>query len=1602
MKRKFHRLGSGLLIMSLLGTSVVLPQEMIPTSVVVNAEVTDSSALKVSDHMQVIVDGNPAGSMQLYQNGVYEASLNLTAGEHTVKIMKNSSTYDNGFTIDVEEEQMVYVRVKDGVVVDSVNQPEEFHTAAWTGNFTGLSLCDEEGNPYTINSWKPEDPNGELSYVGGGIFARTFYFTELEEALTLADGGYKVALDDKWDSSFGQGTGNIGLTIPKGASKLTVYVDTLNKKVYDSINSGTYEVTQNAGAVTCQAFDYVVSLIGTARDKADVNWSIKEQGFEFTQLSDSLYIYQKTYAKGTYQYKVGINYTNWYEKIGGNKSFTVAEDNTQVIYLYDAKDESLYDSVNDGALIAQRLGMQEEKAVSKVQNNANGTTTFITTQASESDTVSLVYAPKNDVSNQTTVAMKKGTNSKGAFNGTFVSDEIFFGDTALDYIFYYMINGNKVLDDAAETVEVGGVSYSHYTRDAFTGRLLTVPGTFPGKSWDAASNKMTYEGNGLYSYTFKSVPAANYQFKIATGTWDENYGKEGIANGANYDVTVPVKQDVTVYYTDLGTHRAVTSLNYEFMEISLNGNGIDTKLTDPGLTGFYKVKVPFKAGTYSSLVLSYKGKVRSIYPITLKEDKEVTFFFDPVTQIFYNDSTKVTVDKEAVKYDSKDAAYKSVYGAVEEGQKVRFSIDTDAKVTGVQLIVKGKKVQNIDMKSEVTGSSKKWSADVSFDDYGQYTYFFVLYYGSYVQVYCDDDGYYGTGVVTDLSEVKPYDLIVYKKGYKTPDWMKNAVIYQIFPDRFMNGDESNDEAQTQSRGNTEYEFVKKWYTYPENPSQMELHPGQYPANAWKGDGIWNNEMYGGDLKGITERIDYLKALGVNVIYLNPVFASISSHRYDATDYRKIDPILGDLGDFTELVNAAEQNGMHIVLDGVFNHVSDDSVYFDRYYRFVGQNGKVGAYPYWAYVYDLMSEDPELTMENAEKSAKSYFASKGVTDFEYTTWFQVSQESLKDDKGEPVVDSFGERSGKPVYGYEGWWGYDNMPVIKATGGSEYQTGNWASEIIEGSNSVGQYWISEGSDGWRLDVANEVSDETWQHFRSSVKGLDSDAVIIGEIWDDATQYILGDMYDSVMNYVFRDAVLAYAKGGDAADSVKKLERIRERYPREAFYAMMNLVGSHDTTRLLSFLDGIDDDRKQTEIDMAFPTYEKTSAKAKQSQYLVALIQMTYPGAPTIYYGDEIGMVGADDPDDRRAMEWGCGNQELVEWYAKLANIRHSYQALTSGDIVPVEMTDPALMSYIRADETDTIAVITNNSSTEKTITYSLPEKIGNDGLVLTDLISGVQYTVESGKVTVKVPAYRGVVLTANAKDVVVNVDALKPAYDEAYKVGEQPVPTPTATPESTATPTPSPSLETTATPTSSPSPETTVTPTPSVSPATSQKPPVKKTPVIKVAKTTYTTVAGAKSFNLQARTTSNGKITYQSSNTKVATVSKTGKVTVNGVGKAVITIKVVETSKYKAAEKKVTVTVNPKKIGCVVIKQNNKKKMSLLVKWLPRKKMSGYEVEYAKKSSFQGKKTIVSKEKRNVTISGLKKGDTYYVRIRTYQVVNGKKYYSAYSEVHKKKL
>ncbi len=920
-------------------------------------------------------------------------------------------------------------------------------------------------------------------------------------------------------------------------------------------------------------------------------------------------------------------------------------------------------------------------------------------------------------------------------------------------------------------------------------RTVHVPGTFPGPSWDPASNEMTYDPTlGLYVITFKNVTPGTYYYKIAiNGSWAENYGEGGVASGTDISVAVPTAQDVTIWYSDV-SHRSVCSVNYDInAAVTLTGTGIPegTKMVDPNLTGLFSTTVKLAPGKYSDVTITFGDYTFTFGEFELENEKEVTFYFDPSTYLAYHNASDKKVETDKIFFDTKDLEFKDPFGAVATGADVTFTIETGTDATQASLVVKGRKAISMEKDGEAEDGVQRWTCTTKFDNAGEYQYYFAITNGSDMVFYTDDNynnyykkGDYGTGTVRDINNLFPYDLVVYYAGYTTPDWMKNAVIYQIFPDRFFDGDETNNQAQLDARGSVSYEYVSDWYLLPENPEQPDA-----PVYVFKGDGEWSNEIYGGDLEGITQRIGYLKALGVNVIYLNPVFSSISNHRYDACDYMQIDPILGTLGDFEELVAVAEANGMKIILDGVFNHVSDDSVYFDRYYKFLGTSEKIGAYPYWAYVYDYMAEK-SVSQADAEAVAKTYFsANYGITDYSYTEWFAVNNVQGTG------VDKIGLRAGKPVYTYEGWWGYDSMPVIKSTNGSEYQTGNWAEEIIrnENASSVTQYWITKGNDGWRLDVANEVSDETWVHFRNSVKALNSDAVIIGEIWADATHYLMGSMYDSVMNYVFRDAVAGFARGYlinrdnkaekwdsdyTAEDAITTLEILRERYPEEAFYAMMNLVASHDTSRILSYLDDVEDDRYQKDQASAFPLYSTTSDRAKQLQYVVSFIQFTYAGAPTIYYGDEIGMVGGDDPDDRRAFEWGKGNQQLVEWYATLAAIRSQYPALRTGD---VEAFAPSrdVMGYVRSDKNDQLIVLANRAPSQATVELDLVElglvnENAKAAVTLTDLVTGKTYTAEGTKVTVSVDAYRGVILTQNVKGYSVNKGALAPAYDASYVV------------------------------------------------------------------------------------------------------------------------------------------------------------------------------------------------------------------------------------------
>ena len=312
MRRKSVRLGACAL-------ALTLAAGVVPVSGMDIPEVRAAESGSVSDLLQIRTGDGSSADLKLYAGGLYEGALELEAGTYELSLYRNGEESDVTDEITVPESGTVYVRYQNGQLTNSVDNAGEFHTAALTGNFWGLEFTDEEGNGYSIASWDPADANAELDYVGGGIYTRTFEFKELEEDVVIADGGYKVAFDDGWDYSLGNGSGNIELTVPAGSDSLTVFVDEKNGQVYDSVRTAPLNIYQNSGAVTSTAFETTVSLIGTVRQNDADNWTAEAKGYEFTQISDKLYLYQKTFNAGAYEYKAVFNYANWYESYGGNK-----------------------------------------------------------------------------------------------------------------------------------------------------------------------------------------------------------------------------------------------------------------------------------------------------------------------------------------------------------------------------------------------------------------------------------------------------------------------------------------------------------------------------------------------------------------------------------------------------------------------------------------------------------------------------------------------------------------------------------------------------------------------------------------------------------------------------------------------------------------------------------------------------------------------------------------------------------------------------------------------------------------------------------------------------------------------------------------------------------------------------------------------------------------------------------------------------------------------------------------------------------------------------------------------------------------------------------
>ena len=518
-------------------------------------------------------------------------------------------------------------------------------------------------------------------------------------------------------------------------------------------------------------------------------------------------------------------------------------------------------------------------------------------------------------------------------------------------------------------------------------------------------------------------------------------------------------------------------------------------------------------------------------------------------------------------------------------------------------------------------------------DLGLHQYYFSVVIGGTRNFIKREGASAGTLAGTEL-----FHLTVYAEELKSVDWLKGGIMYQIFPDRFVRHiSDAEDEA-------------------PISPGRT-LHIDWNETPEWKPDAngkITNSDYYGGNLKGIEEKLPYLYSLGVTCVYLNPIFESHENHRYNTANYERIDPMLGTEADFVSLCEKAGRLGIRIILDGVFSHTGADSIYFNKYGRY-GTNK--GAY-----------RDP---------------------DSPYRNWYSFIHY--------PNV-------------YESWWGFETLPNV-----NENNPGY--TEYICGENGILQKWLKLGASGWRLDVVDELPDEFIDNLNKAVKAIGDDKVIYGEVWEDATtkesygvrrRYLIGGQLDSVMNYPFKECILKYVRSSDASALRDGVMTILERYPKPSADILMNFISTHDVERALTSLAGKEAGTNDRGWQAA------TSLSDAEYIYGIALmkcamvLQFFLPGVPCVYYGDEAGLEGYKDPFNRRTYPWGRENTDLLKFTRDLAAIRKGCAVFASGDLEFVDVT-PEVCVFIRKDDSinEAAAIYINKSKKPRRFTVGFSE-------------------------------------------------------------------------------------------------------------------------------------------------------------------------------------------------------------------------------------------------------------------------------------------------------
>ena len=527
-------------------------------------------------------------------------------------------------------------------------------------------------------------------------------------------------------------------------------------------------------------------------------------------------------------------------------------------------------------------------------------------------------------------------------------------------------------------------------------------------------------------------------------------------------------------------------------------------------------------------------------------------------------------------------------------------------------------------------------------------------------VWLGRNGYCGEG------EAHSWQQTVYDDSLPTPDWFGRGVTYQIFPDRFRRTEIPDPAGMLGDR-----------WVHQEWNELMEYRPDE------RGE-IRNRDFFGGSLAGIEEKLDYLKELGITTIYLCPIFESDSNHRYNTGDYDKVDPMLGDEEDLRRLCEKARARGMHVMLDGVFNHTGNNSRYFNA----------LGAYP---------------SLGAAQSPESPYY-----------DWYSFHH--------------WPDR-------YDCWWGIHTLPAVNESRPSYIEF------IIEGDESVIRRWLRAGADAWRLDVADELPDEFIARIRRVIMEEKPEGFLLGEVWEDGSnkiaysrrrKYLLGRETHGLMNYPFRVSAMDYLRGGDAAAFREAMETIRENYPRPAFYSCMNMLGTHDNPRILTLLGTYPKEAPPTRDERAH--YRMSPEEYHRGCRLLqtgAILLYAFPGSPTIFYGDEAGMEGYEDPFNRGTFPWGREDRMLQRRFALLGSLRNNRRSLQEGELRWLHAQGHGL-AFARELADEITVAATNAGDDPLFLSFDWP------GDLATDALTGQQFLAVDGKITICLPPLDGVLL------------------------------------------------------------------------------------------------------------------------------------------------------------------------------------------------------------------------------------------------------------------